>query len=118
MQPLSPHVHIYKFPITAISSITNRITGVALTGIFVSGGLICNTPLKDIIEEKYKNVHPSVNGIIAFPFFYHTLGGLRHLIWDMYPNLLTTRQVAKSSYFLFGTSISSSIAYSIYSASS
>ena len=30
-RPVSPHVTIYKFPITAISSITNRATGVALT---------------------------------------------------------------------------------------
>ena len=30
-RPVSPHVTIYKFPITALSSITNRATGVALT---------------------------------------------------------------------------------------
>ena len=29
--PTSPHVTIYKFPLPAISSITNRVTGVALT---------------------------------------------------------------------------------------
>jgi len=28
---VSPHVTIYKFPITALSSITNRVTGVFLT---------------------------------------------------------------------------------------
>tara|TARA_B100001094_G_C18151351_1_gene783843 strand:+ start:408 stop:764 length:357 start_codon:yes stop_codon:yes gene_type:complete len=118
MQPLSPHVQIYKFPITAVSSITNRITGVALTCAFISGGMICNTPLKGVIEVEYKKLPPAVNGVMVFPFIYHTLGGLRHLIWDMYPNLLTTRKVAKSSYILFGTSITSSIAYCIYSASS
>jgi succinate dehydrogenase (ubiquinone) cytochrome b560 subunit len=30
-RPVSPHVTIYKFPITALSSITNRVTGVALS---------------------------------------------------------------------------------------
>lgn len=30
-RPVSPHVTIYKFPVAAISSITNRVTGVALT---------------------------------------------------------------------------------------
>lgn len=29
-RPVSPHVTIYKFPITAVSSIMNRFTGVAL----------------------------------------------------------------------------------------
>jgi len=28
---VSPHLTIYKFPITALSSITNRVTGVLLT---------------------------------------------------------------------------------------
>lgn len=31
-RPVSPHVTIYKFPPAAISSITNRVTGVILTG--------------------------------------------------------------------------------------
>jgi hypothetical protein len=31
-RPLSPHVTIYKFPTVALSSITNRVTGVILTG--------------------------------------------------------------------------------------
>ena len=30
-RPLSPHVTIYSFPIAALSSITNRVTGVALS---------------------------------------------------------------------------------------
>ena len=30
-RPVSPHVTIYKFPITAISSIANRATGIALS---------------------------------------------------------------------------------------
>ncbi len=35
-RPVSPHVTIYKFPVTAISSITNRVTGIALSiGLFL-----------------------------------------------------------------------------------
>ena len=30
-RPVSPHVTIYKFPVTALSSITNRVTGVTLS---------------------------------------------------------------------------------------
>jgi hypothetical protein len=30
-RPISPHVTIYKFPTPAISSITNRVTGVAMS---------------------------------------------------------------------------------------
>ena len=31
-RPVSPHVTIYKFPTVALSSITNRVTGVILSG--------------------------------------------------------------------------------------
>ena len=30
-RPVSPHVTIYAFPVGALSSITNRVTGVALS---------------------------------------------------------------------------------------
>ena len=36
---ISPHVNIYKFPLTAVSSITNRLTGLYLTGLFIGSGL-------------------------------------------------------------------------------
>jgi hypothetical protein len=34
-RPVSPHVTIYAFPVVAISSIMNRVTGVALSGKFI-----------------------------------------------------------------------------------
>jgi hypothetical protein len=40
-RPVSPHVEIYKFPPAALSSIANRITGVALSaGILVWESII------------------------------------------------------------------------------
>jgi succinate dehydrogenase/fumarate reductase cytochrome b subunit len=38
MTKISPHVSIYKFPITAVTSILNRGTGVALSGMYVLAG--------------------------------------------------------------------------------
>ena len=38
---ISPHVTIYKFPITALSSITNRATGMFLSTNFVCLGTLC-----------------------------------------------------------------------------
>ena len=38
MKNISPHVNIYKFPVTAISSIMNRVTGLGITGIYVISG--------------------------------------------------------------------------------
>ena len=39
-RPVSPHVTIYAFPIAALSSITNRITGIAMAvGCFGLGSI-------------------------------------------------------------------------------
>ena len=38
MKNISPHVQIYRFPLTAISSITNRITGLGITGMYIGLG--------------------------------------------------------------------------------
>lgn len=107
MKNISPHVNIYKFPLTAISSITNRITGLGLTGIFLLGGSF--SLLNIDLNEKYKKLDPFykslVNYSIIFPTSYHTYGGIRHFLWDKYPSLLTNNKVAKSSYLLFGLSI-------------
>ena len=104
---ISPHVNIYKFPITAVSSITNRLTGLALTGLFIGTGIsnIFNLDLikkYDKLEKNYKKV---INYSVIFPATYHTFGGIRHFIWDKYPQLLNNKQVQKSSFLLMGGSV-------------
>lgn len=104
---ISPHVNIYKFPITAVSSITNRLTGLYLTGFFLGSGLY-SLRTSDSIYQKYtdldKNLKTPLNYSLLFPINYHTLGGLRHFIWDKYPTLLENQSVRKSSLLLFGSS--------------
>ena len=108
---ISPHVQIYKFPITAISSITNRITGLYLTGAYVGFGIL-NLTNYDIMNNYYKldKKHKKViDYSLIFSSSYHTYGGIRHFIWDKYPKYLLNHSVAKSSYLLFGASILSTI---------
>ena len=104
---LSPHVNVYKFPITAISSITTRLTGLSLSGIFIVSGLICYTDIDyNLYYNKLDNFSKSlINNSIIFSCTYHTFGGIRHFIWDKYPKLLTNNSVTRSSYLLFGTSL-------------
>ena len=104
---LSPYLNIYKFPITAVSSITNRITGLYLSGMYITCGFLC---IQDVdIYSKYnkltdinKNI---INYNLIFPVLYHSFGGIRHLIWDKYPSFLNNKSVVKSSYILFTSSI-------------
>ena len=106
MRPLSPHVEIYKFPITAISSITNRITGLACTGMYIGTGIMSyKTNPIDLYRDLDWKLKKVVNYSILFPVNYHTLCGFRHFIWDKYPNLLTNTKVGHSSICVFGASI-------------
>ena len=96
---ISPHLTIYKFPVTAISSITNRVTGVALSGAFVGSGVYAlsgRDPLKT-----WESLDPKIQRAgevgVTFPIVYHTAGGIRHLLWDRFPTLLTTASTRTSS---------------------
>ena len=112
---ISPHVSIYKFPVTAISSISTRVSGVYLSGLFIIGGISKLTNKDKYLCQKYTELNSTYktlfNYSIIFPITYHTYGGIRHFIWDKYPKLLTNSSVKKSSYLLFGLSSLSSILF-------
>ena len=88
-RPLSPHLTIYRPQMSSISSILVRISGVSLSFGFV---LIVWWLLAASTNIKY---FESANGILSSWFgivvligsvwalCYHSLGGIRHLIWDM-----------------------------------
>jgi len=106
---ISPHVNIYKFPITALSSISTRLSGLYLTGVFVGSG-IYQLSGKDLqLHKKYNQLEnyqkKILNYSLILPTTYHTLGGIRHFVWDKYPKLLTNTKVAKSSYLIIGLSL-------------
>lgn len=56
--------------------------------------------------------------IVAFPLSYHYLGGMRHLVWDNAPKLLSTAQVAPTSYGILAAATVFSLGVSMYTISS
>jgi len=110
MRKISPHVQIYKFPITAISSIATRVSGIGLTGMFIGAGTICLLNKEKEIMEKFNKLDLTYKKAISYtlltPTVYHTLGGVRHFVWDKYPNFfLNNKAVARSSILLFGLTL-------------
>jgi succinate dehydrogenase (ubiquinone) cytochrome b560 subunit len=109
-RPMSPHVTIYAFPPVALSSITNRVTGIAMAGAFAglstvelllgSGSALELT--QAIGSSSSVLVQSAAKFGVAFPITYHYLGALRHFAWDAKPDLLTNSDVEKSSYQLLG----------------
>jgi len=88
-RPLSPHLQIYRLPLTAILSITHRITGVfVVVGIillvlflmgFAEGG-----------EQRFLSIQSFLRSSLGrlslwawiCALFFHLCHGVRHLIWD------------------------------------
>lgn len=87
-RPLSPHLQIYRPQLTSITSILTRITGNAL---LISGLLI----VWWFLAASYgPEAFATADGVLTSWFgdlvlalsvlglWYHTLAGIRHLIWD------------------------------------
>ena len=111
-RPVSPHVTIYSFPVCALSSITTRVTGCALSFggaglglVEIIGGNGAALELMSTIGSSGVMIGGLAKFSVAFPFIYHYLGGLRHLVWDNSPEMLTNVDVEKASYALVGSSV-------------
>jgi succinate dehydrogenase / fumarate reductase, cytochrome b subunit len=105
-RPLSPHLSIYRFRYTMTTSIANRITGVALSLGFVLlvYWLVAIADGERAYEYAYRGF-AHVTGRMALAlllvaFVYHTLAGIRHLIWDLGHGL--EREQAQRSAWLLG----------------
>lgn len=90
-RPLSPHLTIYKQPITAISSISNRISGIALgTGIAAASTLAIVATNGDIrpyifrAQDSVPYFAPVAKFLVALPLTYHWLAGARQMVMHLY----------------------------------
>jgi succinate dehydrogenase / fumarate reductase cytochrome b subunit len=87
-RPLSPHLTIYRWPITMLLSILHRITGVALAvGLIAFVFWLEAIAYEAVSYDLFNEIMRSVIGKIAllgwlFSFFFHLSNGIRHLIWD------------------------------------
>lgn len=116
--PVSPSVEIYKFPIAAISSITNRITGVVLTvgaTSFAALSIVGVDVAGMMMSLGNSGIGPIFKFSVAFPLVYHYLGGLRHVYWDKKPETITTETVETLSKALFGAAVAGSVCAAVYS---
>ena len=87
-RPLSPHLSVYKFKYTLLSSILNRFTGLGLTAAMLplaywlmalaSGPESYASAVVVLSHPVFKLIFAGV----AFAFAYHLVAGIRHLVWD------------------------------------
>jgi succinate dehydrogenase (ubiquinone) cytochrome b560 subunit len=120
-RPVSPHVTIYAFPITALSSITNRATGCILACGFAGLGgieLLCGSgsalQLMQTVGSQGFIVTTGAKFAVSFPLVFHYMGALRHFAWDAMPDRLSNEEVEKSSYYVFGGAAAASAALALF----
>jgi succinate dehydrogenase / fumarate reductase cytochrome b subunit len=89
-RPLSPFMipKDYRPQLTSVLSISNRITGVALcAGVLLAAWWLLALAAGDAAFALVRQVTVSPVGLAllfgwTLALIYHTLGGLRHLMWD------------------------------------
>ncbi len=87
-RPLSPHLQVYRLPLTALLSITHRLTGVGLA--LGAVGLVAWLAAAATGPAWFATVSAAmgslVGRVVLFGFtwalFYHLSNGIRHLFWD------------------------------------
>ena len=87
-RPISPHLQVYKLPLTGIISIIHRMTGVLLSiGLIffvyviyaVAGGSNTYAAMQAFMNLRLMQL---IYWGFIYAFFFHLCHGVRHLIWD------------------------------------
>ena len=87
-RPLSPHLSVYRWPITMTMSIVHRITGGALYvgTLLVAWWLVAAATSERHFDFAHWLVGSWFGLLVLFGYswalLHHMLGGIRHLIWD------------------------------------
>lgn len=88
-RPLSPHLSIYRWPITMAMSIAHRVTGTAnyVGALLFALWLLAVASGPDAYAFA-QSLTDSILGTLvligySWSVLHHLLGGLRHLVWDL-----------------------------------
>jgi len=88
-RPLSPHLSIYRPQLTSVTSILVRITGIAalIMAFFVVWWLLAAATSESAFTFIDGLMRSWLGDLVMFgatwAIFYHMLGRLRHVIWDL-----------------------------------
>jgi succinate dehydrogenase / fumarate reductase cytochrome b subunit len=87
-RPTSPHLTVWRWHATMLSSILHRMSGCALyAGALILGGWAIALAMGPDAYAAYMAVLGGLLGKIVLlgltaAIFYHTANGIRHLVWD------------------------------------
>lgn len=109
-RPLSPHLQIYKLELPMVLSGLHRITGIALS----VGSILLVAWISSAVysAEAFAGMSRFLGGYIGqfvlfgwtFSLIYHSVNGVRHLIWDT-GRLLEVEQIYSSGKIVLAIAI-------------
>jgi succinate dehydrogenase (ubiquinone) cytochrome b560 subunit len=120
LRPVSPHLTIYQPQIPWILSGLNRITGVTVSGgFYVFGIAYLVAPLlgwhldSASMAAAFGSLPVAAKVLakfaVAMPFTFHSINGVRHLVWDMGKNF-KNKSIVATGWTVVGLSVASSLA--------
>ncbi|MGZ8407099.1 MAG: succinate dehydrogenase, cytochrome b556 subunit [Caulobacteraceae bacterium] len=87
-RPLSPHLQVWRWHVTMLTSILHRATGIVLYGgaLALAGWVVALASGPDTFSA-YRALFGSSLGqaalfAVTLAIFYHLANGIRHLVWD------------------------------------
>jgi len=87
-RPLSPHLSIYRMPMTAVMSFAHRVSGAALyVGVLLLAWFLIAASAGASTFAVFSGFIGSFIGqvvlfVVTWALFHHLVGGIRHIIWD------------------------------------
>jgi len=109
-RPLSPHLDVYRLPLSALLSVVHRGTG----GFLTIGTIALVWWLMALAggEESFNSAQQFMGSFIGrlillgwtFALFFHLSNGIRHLVWDA-GYCFEKEAVEKTSYIVLGVSV-------------
>jgi succinate dehydrogenase / fumarate reductase cytochrome b subunit len=109
-RPISPHLQVYKWPISMASSILHRATGIALSvGTLLLVWWLVAAATSDDAYASVSGFMRSFIGVIVLlgwtaSLWYHFFAGVRHLAWDIGYGF-SKPEVDRNTYIVFGATI-------------
>jgi succinate dehydrogenase / fumarate reductase cytochrome b subunit len=109
-RPLSPHLSIYRWPITMVLSILHRATGVAMSvGLVVLVAWLMQAAAGPEAYLRFTVAMSTFFGKLllvgwSFAFFFHAANGVRHLAWDTGRGF-DKRQADRSAWIVLGFAV-------------
>jgi len=87
-RPLSPHMQIYRWPLSMVLSISHRISGVALSaGTVLLAWWLVAAAVSPAAFATVQSFVASPIGLVvligwSLALYFHLFSGIRHLVWD------------------------------------